>query len=1230
MKTPFRALSAAIVAAGIVVTAVATPASAAPPAPPSVPPSGSSATGAAATGGTSATVTLITGDVVTLNRSTIGNTATVVTADGRPSDARIIESNGDLYVYPKSVIEHVGARTLDRRLFNVSQLVADGYDDAHSAQLPLIVSYSSEASSRRTDAVPAGAARTRTLSSIDAAAVAEPRATSAQFWAGVTSGSTERSGGPSFATGIEKIWLDGKVHASLAESTKQIGAPDVWAGGDTGQGIRVAVIDTGIDAAHPDFAGKIAASASFVPGATATDGNGHGTHVASTIAGSGAASGGTERGVAPGATLDIAKVLDDTGSGNDSWVIEGMEWAARTQGADIVNMSLGSAPSDGSDPISQALDTLTAETGALFVVAAGNAGAVGTVSAPGSADAALTVGAVDSNDSLAPFSSRGPRQDGAVKPEITAPGVDILAARSQFAAQGEGYYQTISGTSMATPHVAGAAALLLQAHPDYTPTQLKDALVSTSVAIPDYTPFQVGTGRVDAAAAVAASVFASGTASVDRSAADSAGIVSQPVTYTNTGDAEVTLSLELAAPSAPAGLFALSAKSVTVPAHGTAKVTLRTTMAMSSTSSDSSGTITATVGKKVVARTAIGVGALLHKLSFTITDTNGAPGHGAVEFLDKNEFSFITIDGSGSVYLPEGTYSAMLFGEVTGVHGPSSLGSALVGDPDIDLSKDRAVSLDFSKARQIQTTVPQPTRDTYARLDYFRKIGTSETRSFDGALPSYDSLWTVPTARKVTHGEFDLTARWRKEQPAFTLSAGGHDYTDATRQLGATPLPDGTASLGLVFAGLGTPAEYAGLKATGKAVVVRRDASVSDAERAEAAIAAGAKVLIVKNDYLGISLWDYTDNFAPSPIEIVGLSQDEGELLIAQAQKKGAKVAVSSTTEAAYVYDVMQSHHNEVPKSLVTHEDKGTLARVSEDFSSASDAPYGEGEFRYDLPVFNDWAIGYTDTRPIAKKRTDWVSVSDAYVWGQMAFVSGDTVEYAPYVQYAAGSQNEIGWFKPITRPYVNNAYRAPARTDDSMYIDVPGFGGGNHVGQAQSSYQDQSISLYQGAELVAKNVGSFVNVRELAAAKLPYRLVTTTSQTPEMGGLSTSTTTQWNFTSARPESQGTAAALPMTQLDYAITANAKGVVKNESTVRITPQKLTGATGGSLGKPTVALSYDDGKTWRSATVTAGPNGSWTVTVEALLHTKYVSIRTDLADSKGNSVSQTIIRAFGVK
>ena len=166
------------------------------------------------------------------------------------------------------------------------------------------------------------------------------------------------------------------------------------------------------------------------------DVNGHGTHVASTVLGTGAASDGLERGVAPGARLIVGKVLSDEGFGQDSWIIDGMEWAATH--ADVVSMSLGTGEaSDGTDPMSQALNTLSTETGALFVVAAGNAGAEQTVGSPGAADAALTVGGVDSTDQLAWFTSQGPRiGDMAIKPDLVAPGVDVLAARSQWSAGG--------------------------------------------------------------------------------------------------------------------------------------------------------------------------------------------------------------------------------------------------------------------------------------------------------------------------------------------------------------------------------------------------------------------------------------------------------------------------------------------------------------------------------------------------------------------------------------------------------------------------------------------------------------------------------------------------------------------------------------------------------------------------------------------------------------------------
>jgi subtilisin family serine protease len=199
------------------------------------------------------------------------------------------------------------------------------------------------------------------------------------------------------AAGLTKLWLDQKVKTTLQSEDQQIGAPAAWAAGLTGAGVKVAVLDTGIDAAHPDLQGRIAAAENFTDPAPDTDVHdavGHGTFVASEIAGSGAASGGAQRGVADGAALYVGKVLDDTGSGTDSQIIAGMQWAVDS-GADVASMSLGSQdPSDCTDPMSQAAENLAATGRTLFVVAAGNIGRYESVSSPGCAPDVLTVGAV--------------------------------------------------------------------------------------------------------------------------------------------------------------------------------------------------------------------------------------------------------------------------------------------------------------------------------------------------------------------------------------------------------------------------------------------------------------------------------------------------------------------------------------------------------------------------------------------------------------------------------------------------------------------------------------------------------------------------------------------------------------------------------------------------------------------------------------------------------------------
>ncbi|MGW2687417.1 S8 family serine peptidase [Streptomyces sp. NPDC001414] len=1190
-------------------------------------------------------VTLITGDVVTTrqNPGTGGGTGGVVSvrgADGRPAQIRVLTSGNDLYVFPESVLPYVAKGILDRQLFNITNMIADRYDDAHRDRLPLIVSYAHTTDARSAAAaVPQGATRVRTLDGIGGAALTADRAHAADFWKSVTvtssaDGARERSAAPAFADGIAHIWLDGLVHADLADSTAQIGAPQVWAGGDTGQGVDVAVLDTGVDAGHPDLADRVADRRSFVPDETTDDHFGHGTHVASIIAGTGAASGGKEKGVAPGARLDIGKVLDDTGSGQTSWVLAGMEWAAVDQHAKVVNMSLGDgAPSDGTDPLSQAVDTLSAETGALFVVAAGNSGAPDTVSAPGAASDALTVGAVDSADTLAGFSSQGPRVDGALKPEITAPGVDILAANSQFDGNGEGAYQTMSGTSMATPHVAGAAALLAAAHPDLTGSQLKDLLASSSRQTPQYDAFQAGSGRLDVAAAAHAGVFATATAYAAQVPQNPAGGVRRPVTYTNTTDKPVTLALSVDAAHAPGGVFRLSASRVTVPAHGSAGVTVTIDGSGVTTGGRYTGQVLAkTAAGEVAAHTAVALGDVEHKLTMRFKDAQGRPMSGVVELLRSGDDSpmFVEIDGSGTgeMYLPNDVYSVLSFKTVQGVHGPHSWGMALLGDPDVRVDRDTTVTLDASRIGRVDMTTPRQTETTYQRLDYTRLMGGQVWRDYMETQTNYDSLWAQPTTHKVTHGDFYLAARWRKEQPALSVSTRTTDFTDVLRQDGVTPLPKGTTRLPLVFAGEGATADYAHLDVRGKAVVVRRNDDVSDMDQAAAAVTAGAKLMLVVNNVDGRGFRSYNAPFSSTPVRLdVGLlSTDEGEKLVRQAQTRGATVTAGSAPVSPYVYDLDLTWHNEIPAHLVVQGGAKNLARIDETFDSPAPGSTG-GEFRFDWPDYNAWAIGPMMPEPVRGKRTDWVSTGGFNSWSQSAYADGMVFEAGAKTSYRPGSTQSEEWFKPIERPYLNDTYSMPTRTGDHLYLDTPAWGSRTHVGMNQiDGGAEQRQTLYQGTTQLG--TGTFTNVSGDApgAGPLPYRLVVTGKRDVAFTPYSSRTRTEWDFTS-KASADGSAAVLPLVQLDYEVATDAAGRAGRHDLVSATAGQLPGAVGaGRLGTVTLEMSYDDGATWHPAT----RDHAGRFRLDAPKKASYVSLRASARDSAGNAVHQTVIRAFGLR
>lgn len=292
-------------------------------------------------------------------------------------------------------------------------------------------------------------------------------------------------------------------------ATHTIAADKMWDQGVTGKGVTVAVIDTGV-APHKDLAGRIIGFHDVINGRTQPyDDQGHGTHVSGLVAGNGAASKGYLKGSAPEANIVGVKVLDAGGSGEFSGVIEGIQWAVQNKdrfNIKVLNMSLGAyiESSYKDDPVVQAVEAAAA-AGIVPVIAAGNSGpTASTVGTPGNAPNCVSVAALDDrgtpwrfDDRIALFSSRGPTAiDNENKPDLAAPGVAVMSLKANTDS-----YVPMSGTSMASPVVAGAAALLMQAHPDATPADVRAALMDTAHSLWGYGQTTQGKGCIDVAAA---------------------------------------------------------------------------------------------------------------------------------------------------------------------------------------------------------------------------------------------------------------------------------------------------------------------------------------------------------------------------------------------------------------------------------------------------------------------------------------------------------------------------------------------------------------------------------------------------------------------------------------------------------------------------------------------------------------------------------------------------------
>ncbi|MFG2428593.1 S8 family peptidase [Streptomyces sp. NPDC048590] len=1214
-------------------------------------------------------VTLVTGDRVLMKGDEL---MSVTGSDGRPVEYQTRQEGESLFVVPLDATRYIAEGRVDEALFDVRTLIEYGYDDAGSDSVPLLATYAKGAMTARAAALPASDA-TRTFPDLGVAALTAPKDSAAVFWRAVTA-----SGGSRSASTPAKIWLDRKVSASLDRSVPQIGAPDAWKAGHTGKGIKVAVLDTGWDPTHPDLDGRVSASKDFTGKGNTVDGHGHGTHVASTVGGTGAASSGRNKGVAPDADLIVGKVLSDSGSGPTSAVIAGMEWAV-AEGADVVSMSLGSETGGKcDDPLADAVNTLSDSTSALFVMAAGNAGpGASTVGTPGCARGALTVAAADRDLSTASFSSRGDVYDGEGahygKPDITAPGVGIVAARAAGTSMGapvDERYTAASGTSMATPHVAGAAAILAQGHPDLRGAALKRALTSSVRPGAKDFPLAQGAGFLDVARGDSATL--TGPAAVDGGTLawphTGGQAVRRTLTWDNGGDKDVNLDLatETFDPSgkpAPAGSASLDRDSVTVPAHGSASATL--TMSASDGLPDDSygemtGRVTATGTDGARSVTAFGFHAAPHMVTLTFKGTNraGDPA-GLLSYVDLLSPSLVTVhrayfdDGVAQLTVRAGTYDmdAALYGFDPGITENdlyrTTRSVAQYVRPGQTYTKDATITLDGRAIKPIEVSGDRPSERATTAVLYKREhpagvfatgvhVGSAAARDVVIAASGDSPAWKGAHVGYVT----------RAYAPLLDLRTGDGRRIDARYAAysavttdGITYLPD-TGHARVVDVGHGSATELAAHDVKDRMVLV--DLGTSDAGSVERlrvvtkdALERGAAGVLVGHGFPG-SWQPFTDVALP----VLGVDQAEYARL-GDAASAGSEVRWKGNASSPFVYNIAHGMEHGIPAGLALRVRERDMSRVTEVWhSQLKDDVYGDSVAASPFTGLGTEVMGLPRQIKVPSARSAFYTTGTG--WLPMASSSaGGTNELmvSHLRRWEEPAKDLETWYRgpvtPQTPADVNTgeAGQIAVRDEQSMGVRIPLFGDAEgHY--AFGTFTDRpTVTLRRERETVGTipdSTGEWPVPREEAS----YALEMNVKRNYDIPAnrdwkLSTSSRTEWTF---RSGGTSEVSSLPLILPRYEVPVDTKN---RALMVRAFPigLKAVGQPGydPELTSYAAEVSYDDGAHWVEAPV-ARLAGTFTAFVDNTRagHGGHVDLRVHATAADGSSVTQTVTRAYAVR
>ncbi|MET7552058.1 S8 family peptidase [Streptomyces sp. NPDC005479] len=1174
------------------------------------------------------TVTLISGDRVGFTGSGSGLQVSGVTpGEGREhiafTRARI---NDHEYVIPVDATQALADERVDRQLFDVTALAAQGYDDAAQASIPLIAT---------TQAGPAlrGSVQRDTFPELGLTARTVRKSEAAAAWRSFLAA----TGGTSRAAAAGKLWLDAKVEASLDRSAAMIGAPIAWRKGLDGKGVKVAVLDTGYDPNHPDLKNKVVAEKNFSWDESVTDLNGHGTHVASTVAGSGAASQGRYKGIAPGAELLIGKVLDAGGSGDFSGILEGMAWAA-AQDADIVSMSLGSSlPSDGSDPLSQAVETLSRDGGPLFVIAAGNAGKPRSIGSPAAAPSALTVGSITKEGAMSSFSSRGPAvTDGGVKPEITAPGSSITAARAagtlEAAANNE-FYATISGTSMATPHVAGAAAILKQQHPDWDAQRLKATLVATADPVAGADVYEEGSGSVNVPDALSSRITASPSTVSAELAWPYGGSPTRMVTYRNDGGKDVRLSLSLAG-TAP---VSLASRQLTVPAGGTAAATVRIDTGRASAGAHGAW-ITARGSDGSTVRTPVGIDAEAAAATLTLEPAAVRPGVEAaytnlvVQNENTGEAQLVGLTKEPEeVRLPVGDYR--LFGGVWEYvrHGTASMPERSVAVARrVSLTGDRTLKTDTSAAKPVTTGIDDPEMRINEQGSATGQVSSTGAGSPVGlAAPIYAGAYRsyAVGSGRIPGLTYFSAASWQQPYVLATTVGGSGAPLDVPVWLMSWQRLEWDMEKRVTDAGDG--GDLTGLELKDRIVLLESDWSVPWEEQSR-------RYDAIKEQQPAAILLAGSVSIDPADPPL-GIDPQGVELLREQLAKGKVTLRIKGERNGERTYFTFHTHDDGVPAGAHWQDRRRDLARVDHSFRTTGFPNDTKGIYGWvtygGLRLAQQSTLFRAPHRMTAYYTPDvpWTTATFEYA---MDSVGALGLQFTNPTVYRKGRTTGDNWltgpFNPSLSVNGPDGRAQATRDGDKLRLALPMFSdAAGHQSDPVRDLESGETVLRDGSgKVLARNDEPGQGVFDVPARGRWYELTSSGHRDTAEWTLGTHVTDTWRF---RSEHTGGERPLPLldTRFDMAGLDGDNSVPEDrEFTFGLGIGRQAGVhSGAGIERVSVRYSTDDGASWQPAEV-RGRDGVRRVTVPAM-STGWVSLKVTAADHSGASVAETVTRAYRV-